>query len=64
MGPQTPGKIKFMSILMFLLADSLENKYNLLDKFASMNTFIFSFLQSHWCTSDQYDKHRQNNKDF
>ena len=51
-----------MSLLMFLLADSLENKYNLLDKFASMNVFLF--LQNHWCTADQYYKDRQNNKDF
>ena len=62
MEPQTLGKIKFMSLLMFLLADSLENKYNLLDKFASMNVFLF--LQNHWCTADQYYKDRQNNKDF
>ena len=64
MEPQTLGKIKFMSLLMFLLADLLENKYNLLDKFASTNVFLFSFLQNHWCTTDQYYKDRQNNKHF
>ena len=38
-----------MSTLMFLLADSLENKYNLLDKFAVVN----AFLQNHWYTTAQ-----------
>lgn len=30
---------QIMSTLMLLLADSLENKYNLLDKFAVVNVF-------------------------
>lgn len=32
---------QIMSTLMLLLADSLENKYNLLNKFAIMNVFFF-----------------------
>lgn len=40
MKPWTQGKIKFMSALMLLLADLLENKYNLLDNFAIVNVFL------------------------
>lgn len=52
---------QIMSTLMLLLADSLENKYNLLNKFAIMNVF---FLQNHWCPAAEYYNNRQNNKDF
>lgn len=51
---------QIMSTLMFLLADSLENKYNLLDKFAAVDVI----LQNHWCTAAEYYNNRQNNKDF
>lgn len=53
---------QIMSTLMLLLADSLENKYNLLNKFAIMN--VFFFLQNHWCPAAEYYNNRQNNKDF
>lgn len=33
------GENQIMSTLMLLLADVLENKYNLLDKFAVVNVF-------------------------
>lgn len=59
MKPWTPGKIKFMSTLMLLLADSLQNKYNLLDKFAVVNVSA-----DHRRTSAEYYSNGQNNKDF
>lgn len=62
-GATDSGENQIHVMLMFLLFDSLENKYNLLDKFASTNIFLFLFTE--WLVyHDQYYKDRQNNKHF